>query len=135
MKKQQRTDMQWTWSRLAKGAWPVVFGVGIIGFGDGIYESGLAPMSGFPVYNWVGLLFMGAGLPFIGYGLYRLFRPGKSAEPNKVEHICPRCESVYALADDESRICPHDGTTLEPMKGYYQRHPEKRDKPVTPNRD
>jgi hypothetical protein len=49
--------------------------------------------------------------------------------------ICPKCDSVFPISHFRKDKCPHDGTTLEPMKGYYQRHPEKRDKPVTPNRD
>ena len=116
-----------------KSAWPILFGLGAMWFGDGIRETGLVPKSEFPVYPWVGLLFMGAGLPFIGHGIYLLFKAPRP-ELVKADFICPKCESVYPLPENAELTCPHDGTPMEPLEGYYNRHPERRDKPITENK-
>ncbi|MGE4505534.1 MAG: hypothetical protein AB7D51_09320 [Desulfovibrionaceae bacterium] len=85
-----------------------------------------------PVYNWVGFLFMGAGAIFLLYGLFLLSKK-RTAKSLHVNHICPVCESVLLLGSHEEHTCPHDGSPLEPLKGYYDRHPERRDQEVTPN--
>ncbi|MGE4505489.1 MAG: hypothetical protein AB7D51_09095 [Desulfovibrionaceae bacterium] len=40
---------------------------------------------------------------------------------------------MIPLSPDDESICPHDGSPLEPLEGYYDRHPERREGPVTPN--
>jgi hypothetical protein len=58
-------------------------------------------------------------------------------DPGDDEFICPECESLLARkelkASDGAYRCPHDGSPMEPLEGYYDRHPERREGPVTPN--
>ncbi|MGE4505171.1 MAG: hypothetical protein AB7D51_07470 [Desulfovibrionaceae bacterium] len=97
--------------------------IGLMTYLTGTYKYGM------PVYKWVGWLFVVTGLPFWVIGLIRVIRGTKPTD-----RICPVCESVFLRKDGPELICPHDGEALEPMKGYYERHPERRDAPVTPNR-
>jgi hypothetical protein len=58
-------------------------------------------------------------------------------DPGDDEFICPECESLLARKElkvsDGAYRCPHDGSPMEPLEGYYDRHPERREGPVTPN--
>lgn len=49
--------------------------------------------------------------------------------------ICPQCESVFSKWEFKDGRCPHDKAELEPMNGYYERHPERKDAPIKPNMD
>ncbi|MGE4505485.1 MAG: hypothetical protein AB7D51_09075 [Desulfovibrionaceae bacterium] len=43
--------------------------------------------------------------------------------------VCPECESVFPIEQYRDGTCPHDGSPMEPLEGYYERHPERRDGP------
>jgi hypothetical protein len=41
--------------------------------------------------------------------------------------ICPECEMVFDDLGRSESICPNCNVELEPLDGFYDRHPEKRD--------
>ncbi len=42
--------------------------------------------------------------------------------------ICPKCETALPFAEVPNEICPKCQTKLEPLEGFYERHPELKDK-------
>jgi hypothetical protein len=42
-------------------------------------------------------------------------------------YICPECEEIVERSGDEV-FCPKCGTKMEPLKGFYERHPELKGK-------
>lgn len=122
-----------------KKYWAVVqnigFGTLIALGGNIIWKTGWDSKHEMPVYKWAGLPLAGTGLLFIGYGIYLLFKIPKAQEPSETDFICPNCESVYSLVETEKHICPNDGATMELLEGYYKRHPERKNAPITPNMD
>ena len=42
--------------------------------------------------------------------------------------ICPKCEAVKPHAEVTDEVCPVCGAKMEPLKGFYERHPERKDK-------
>jgi hypothetical protein len=109
----------------------IVFGFTMMLGGFSIVESGTTK-GGFSVPSGAGHLVLAFGAAFLLYGLFLFFRKSSRPQPRQ-EFICPTCESVIPLSPDDESICPHDGSPLEPLKGYYDRHPERREGPVTPN--
>ena len=57
------------------------------------------------------------------YGLYQAKRGKISNLP--VNSICYNCESVFNISEITSMVCTKCGGTLEDLKGFYHRHPEK----------
>jgi predicted amidophosphoribosyltransferase len=49
------------------------------------------------------------------------FRGKKRSEPITV---CPHCETALPLAEARDGMCPRCGTPMEPLEGFYARHPE-----------
>ena len=59
--------------------------------------------------------------------IYGFILIGKGKLTNKpVNYICGKCESVYEGQNVIGNICPKCGSVFEDLKGYYDRHPEKR---------
>lgn len=40
--------------------------------------------------------------------------------------ICPKCEEVFTPEDPSRDGCPKCGSVAEPLKGFYNRHPERK---------
>ncbi|NDV24971.1 hypothetical protein [Desulfovibrio sp. JC022] len=46
------------------------------------------------------------------------------------EMICPKCQKVYMAGQAPANAsCESCGITLEPLEGFYDRHPELKDAP------
>lgn len=58
-------------------------------------------------------------LIMIGIVLYSI----KNKKPEVV--ICPQCEAVFPFHKNETNRCPGCGVPLEPLDGFYERHPER----------
>nr|WP_321260332.1 hypothetical protein [uncultured Pseudodesulfovibrio sp.] len=43
-------------------------------------------------------------------------------------HICPKCETAVDFRNVGNHTCPKCQTELEPLEGFYERHPELKDK-------
>jgi hypothetical protein len=51
----------------------------------------------------------------------------KEKDDNKVL-MCPKCEKPFYKKDSSSSMCPECRTELEDLSGFYDRHPELKDK-------
>nr|WP_321260333.1 hypothetical protein [uncultured Pseudodesulfovibrio sp.] len=43
-------------------------------------------------------------------------------------YICPKCETAVDFRNVGNHTCPKCQTELEPLVGFYERHPEFKDK-------
>ncbi|QJT08873.1 hypothetical protein [Oceanidesulfovibrio marinus] len=46
--------------------------------------------------------------------------------------ICSTCEQTIIAYKAQDGRCPHCGGELEPLDGFYERHPELRDEDAEP---
>jgi len=62
------------------------------------------------------------------FTLVFLWQKGKDKETadNASVRICPKCEEVVAYYEKQ-RTCPVCNIKLEPLEGFYERHPELKD--------
>lgn len=68
----------------------------------------------------------GIGICLIGlFMLIMTFRKGQ--RDYKEMFICPKCQTAHPLAEVPDETCPECQTKMEPLKGYYKRHPELKD--------
>ncbi len=73
--------------------------------------------------NWY-LVILGFVLVGIGLLGFCLLPQKKELSPDT--KICPRCETVYDHKPRQDEKCPKCESKLEELKGFYDRHPEKR---------
>ncbi len=90
----------------------------IIGFDIWTKKGGLLYHQ--PVPRISGIVLFGFGLTMIITGL---FRP-KSFKQTK--YICNKCKQITTVFNSTEINCPVCGTKMEPLKGFYERHPEKK---------
>ncbi len=70
-----------------------------------------------------GLSFLVAGCVLMYVSLRKLKYTWRKGE---IIVICPRCESLYEKSALNDQLCPHCNIPMEPLKGFYDRHPEFR---------
>ena len=65
-----------------------------------------------------------AGIVLIIFGLFLLiFCVVKPQSVTSKKYICPKCEEIVERSGKEEVLCPKCGTKMEPLKGFYERHP------------
>lgn len=67
-----------------------------------------------------GLLFIALGVVCIAFGIKK--KSGVFEIENFI--ICPECRKTYRESDVSQRICTECKSMLEPLDGFYDRHPE-----------
>ena len=81
----------------------------------------------------------GGGLIILGaFFIFSCFRKKtieaeKKAKDDKKLLMCPKCIKPFYKKDCQDLTCPECQTPLEELSGFYERHPELKDK--EPNRD
>lgn len=69
-----------------------------------------------------------AGVITACIGLFMIaiaFRKGQ--RDYKETFICPQCETAHPFAEVQDEMCPQCKTKMEPLKGFYERHPDLKD--------
>ena len=57
---------------------------------------------------------------FLGVYIWESIKP-------KIDYfICPRCDKPFSAQAKTGPRCPDCGESAEPIKGYYERHPDKK---------
>ena len=101
----------------------------IIGFsltlsGSEIVLFGNSDYRGFMIPDWTGYPILLTGLGTLVFG----FVATKKQTGDEVGYlICPSCLHVVEPSPVKPKSCPKCGGTLEPLKGFYDRHPELAD--------
>jgi len=76
-----------------------------------------------PIPAYADLIWILLGLIIVWYGVWGHRRQTQ----NRNDFICPRCEKVYLTATNILQ-CRECNVPLEPLEGFYKRHPELKDK-------
>ncbi len=61
-------------------------------------------------------------------GIYSLWLAWTNRPKAMTMHICPKCETAVDFRNVGNHTCPKCQTELEPLEGFYERHPELKDK-------
>ena len=106
-----------------------LFGLGIL-INPIIYHTGLHYRFDFTGIKWP----FGGGLIILGaFFIWSTFRKkaieaAKKATDAKTVLMCPKCVKPFYKKDCQDLICPECQVTLEELSGFYERHPELKDK-------
>lgn len=73
-----------------------------------------------------GILLIVVGVFFILTTLWNKTEAGKAEPPQLL--ICPKCQKVQTSVESETLKCATCGIELEDLEGFYDRHPELKDK-------
>lgn len=68
--------------------------------------------------------FLGPALIIFGSILFWVVFRKKSENYKTEMYICPKCEVANNLNSTEKLICNNCNIPLEPLNGFYERHPE-----------
>jgi len=68
-----------------------------------------------------GIAFVVVGLIFVRWSFDKKYQTARN-----IVQICPKCEEPPVLTGPSGMRCPKCGAELEPVKGFYERHPECR---------
>jgi len=93
--------------------------------GIGIYKTGWLYHYRQPVPRSAGLLLASIGIGIVIYKGYRfILRTEQSSDlVVKQDYICPKCEEIVEYNETKDIKCPVCATKMEPLKGFYERHP------------
>ncbi len=104
----------------------VIFGVTLIKYPI-FYDSRHGIYQNFSQVKWP----LGSG--FIILGVVFIFVSAKMKNNITDNFICPKCEEIIDHSGEDEVFCPKCGTKMEPLKGFYERHPELKEKSENPN--
>ncbi len=69
------------------------------------------------------------GLLLLFVGLFMFIMAFRKGQRDYAEvFICPQCETALPFAEVPGEICPKCHTKLESLEGFYERHPELKEK-------
>ena len=69
------------------------------------------------------------GYSMMAVGCFLLIYTTFGKWQNTTTYICPKCEETVEDIEGKDIYCPKCGTKMEPLKGFYERHPELKGKP------
>ncbi|WP_031484447.1 hypothetical protein [Maridesulfovibrio frigidus] len=98
--------------------------------GEVFYYKGGVPIT--LIGRWFGVAF------FALVGIYAIRGRPKSNNDHRglyEDHICPKCERVFLKGENpDKHMCPDCKVELEPLEGFYDRHPELKDDEENPEK-
>jgi hypothetical protein len=102
----------------------IIIGIGCLWYGINILREGWSHLYGYPISKDTGVvvLIFGVALIFLGY-----FRKGPVDHTKEEFLICPNCRKTISK-DLNHEKCTDCGTELETLNGFYDRHPELKEK-------
>ncbi len=99
----------------------LIFGIFAVTFGIYIWINQGGYLYGQPIPLIVGPALIVFGLINIVFGFLR------SNKTTITECICPECEkTIEIIGECKISSCSACGIVLEPLEGFYERHPEKK---------
>jgi len=102
----------------------IALGLYLIGWSMPFLESATTSVDGQPISFWGRWLMTIAGIVMMVFAFRKKYH-----KPSSVDMICPECETTFVAASvPANRQCAKCVSVLEPLKGFYERHPELKDK-------
>lgn len=100
-------------------------GVALISLGLGFIFYRWDHLHGFPVPRSTGII-----VSFFGVVVFlsALFRKRKSFQDEERFLICSKCLALYARKNIIGGLCPKCSENLEELSGFYEKHPELKQK-------
>jgi hypothetical protein len=89
-----------------------------------IWKTGWDPVRENPIPHFAGILAMIYGVVLVFHAINKI---RKSKRDTGEFMICTECGEVIGTWKVQDRKCPKCGGGLDPLEGFYQRHPERRD--------
>lgn len=100
---------------------PLLGGVGLFVYSFFMVPETMRAYGELPVPQYANWVWGGLGLLVAWYGVWgHRLRYNDKAGPQ----ICPSCHNV--LEDKKQTVCPSCEVPLEPLKGFFDRYPEKK---------
>lgn len=103
----------------------VIIGIGCLWYGFNILKEGWSHLYGYPISKGSGVIVLIFGFFLILYGCFRKARDKRDDEEFL---ICPTCRKPFDRRNFSENQCPTCGTELEKLDGFYDRHPELKEK-------
>lgn len=76
-------------------------------------------LHGFKVPRSLGVIFICFGAVLLVVGIFN-----KNMLTSDIIMKCPTCLKVFRETETKDNICPNCGNELEPLRGYFERHPK-----------
>jgi hypothetical protein len=73
--------------------------------------------------NWI---MFGVGFVFFAIGLYLVTSVEDFNRPDKSMYVCESCEKTSKHTGEDAPICKVCQKRMEPLDGFFDRHPEER---------
>lgn len=105
------------------GSASLVGGLLILFFGT---MSGYGAFEGIERYRFAGVL-ISLGIVLLIWGYRRGHKIKELFTTDDVFLMCPKCGEPYNSLDVKNNMCPTCRIDLEPIEGFYSRHPEFKD--------
>ncbi|WP_291330223.1 hypothetical protein [Desulfovibrio sp. UCD-KL4C] len=124
MKKNIKIKSKDKFASLVERVFIILFGAGMMMAANPLGPNWNTSFKGFPLNYFArwGVAFI--GIIFIFYGLF-LYKIVKKRSAKQASLICPMCQKVYLSGPlQNGKICSKCNFQLEPLKGFYKRHPE-----------
>ena len=103
----------------------VIIGIIFIWVGINVLKEGWSHLYGHPIPKVTGvfILFFGFYLVLGGF-----FPKARNKRNDEEFLICPTCRKPFGRGDFAENQCPICETDLENLEGFYERHPEVKEK-------
>jgi len=103
----------------------IIIGIGCLWYGFSILKEGWSHLYGYPISHGTGVIVLIFGIFLILFGTFRKTR-------NKIDGekflICSDCRKTFYKKDVPNQQCLNCDTDLEDLNGFYDRHPEFKEK-------
>lgn len=103
----------------------IILGLACFWHGYNILKNGWSHLYGFPLSKGSGILISLFGLVLISFAFFK--RNWKNSE-DETYMKCPNCGKSYYQKDAPDGQCHNCSSELEQLDGFYDRHPEYKDK-------
>ena len=103
----------------------IIVGIGCLWYGFNILKEGWSHLYGYPISRGSGVIVLIFGVFLILYGC---FRKARNKQDEEKFLICLGCGKTFYEKDIPNRQCLDCGSDLENIDGFYERHPELKEK-------
>lgn len=103
----------------------ITVGIGCLWYGFSILRTGWSYLYGYPISRATGVIVLIFGIFLILYGW---FRKAEDKQDHEKLLICTNCRKIFKIREISQNQCPSCKSDLEKLDGFYERHPELKEK-------